>query len=182
MPEPPPHPVIIAPYDPEWPRQAEREGMRLVAALGANLLRVEHIGSTSVPGLAAKPVIDLMPVVASLEDLDWQRPLVATLGYEWFGEFGIEGRRFCTLTREGRRIVHLHAFQQGSPEIARHVAFRDYLRVHPDAARAYEGEKRRAAALHPEDSKAYNLEKWDWVAREDAKAMEWAGFRSSADA
>lgn len=182
MSEPRPHDVFIVPYDPEWPRLAALETMRLTGALGANLLRAEHMGSTSVPGLAAKPVIDLMPIVASLEDLDWQRPKVEALGYEWFGEFGIDGRRFCTLTRDGRRIAHLHFFQQGSPHIARHLAFRDYMRAHPGAARAYEAEKRRAAMLHPHDSKGYNLEKWAWVAREEAKAMAWAGIEGTDNA
>ncbi len=182
MGEPPPHAVVIAPSDPEWPRRAALEAMRLAAALGANLLRTEHVGSTSVPGLAAKPVVDLMPIVASLDDLDWQRAKVETLGYKWFGEFGIAGRRFCTMTRNGERVGHLHFFQQGSAEIPKHTVFRDYLRAHPDAARAYEIEKRRAAAIHPHDSLAYNREKADWVAAELAKAKAWAGIWDNAHA
>lgn len=182
MREPVPHPVEILPSDPEWRRLAELEAVRLKGALDANLQRTEHIGSTSVPGLAAKPIIDLIPVVASLDDLDWQRPKVEALGYEWFGEYGIEGRRFCILAKGSQRIAHLHFFQQGSPQITRHLAFRDYLRAHPGAVRAYEAEKRRAAALHPHDSSAYNLEKWDWVAREEAKALTWTGTEQSAHA
>lgn len=182
MRKPVPHHVEIVPYDPAWPAIAELEAIRLAGALGTNLLRTEHIGSTSVPGLAAKPIVDMIPVVVSLEDLDWQRPKIEALGYEWFGEYGIEGRRFCILSRDGKRVAHLHFFQQGSPQISRHVAFRDYLRANPGAASAYEAEKRRAAALHPLDSSAYNLEKWDWVVREEAKALEWAGLEQSARA
>ncbi|MEN3949958.1 GrpB family protein [Iodidimonas sp. SYSU 1G8] len=180
MREPAPHDVHIAPYDPEWPALAAFEAARLTAALTSNLLRTEHMGSTSVPGLAAKPIVDLLPVVASLEDLDWQRPRIEALGYDWFGAFGIEGRRFCILMKEGRPAVHLHFFQQDSPQIARHLIFRDYLRAHPDRARAYDAEKRRAAALHPQDSMAYNREKWDWVAREEARALAWAGRESTS--
>ena len=116
MREPVPHDVQIVLHDAEWPRFAELEAARLAGTLGTNLLRTEHVGSTSVPGLAAKPIVDMIPVVASLDDLDWQRPKVEALGYEWFGEYGIEGRRFCILSKEGKRVAHLHFFQQGSPQ------------------------------------------------------------------
>jgi GrpB-like predicted nucleotidyltransferase (UPF0157 family) len=168
------HSVIIATYDSEWPKRAAVEAARLAEALGGNLIKVEHIGSTSVPGLAAKPIIDLMPLVRSMEELDHDRVRVEALGFAWRGEFGIEGRRFCTLTdSEGVRLVNLHCFQSDSPEIERHLVFRDYLCVHLAVAREYEIEKRRAAALHPNDSRAYNDEKCEWVARAEAEAMKW---------
>ncbi|MEN3976931.1 GrpB family protein [Emcibacter sp. SYSU 3D8] len=182
MREPAIHDVEIVPYDPAWPSLAELESVRLAGVLGGTLLRIEHVGSTSVPGLAAKPIIDMIPVVANLDDLDWKRPNVEALGYAWFGEYGIEGRRFCSLDRNGKRTVHLHVFQQGSPQITRHLAFRNYLRANPAAARDYETEKHRAAALHPHDSSAYNREKWDWVARMEATAMDWAGSEPTANA
>lgn len=182
MREPPPHAVTIAPYDPEWPLMAELESMRLSAALGPALLRWEHFGSTAVPGLAAKPVIDLMGIVVSLEDLDWRRPLIEAAGYEWFGEFGIAGRRFNPLTRDGRRTVHLHFYRQDSVQVGRHLCVRDYLRAHPAAVREYEAEKRRAAAIHPDDSLAYNREKNVWVNRLERAAMAWAGIEDTAHA
>ena len=182
MPEPPPHPVIIAPHDPEWPSMAEFETVRLGSAVGPTLLRWEHFGSTAVPGLAAKPVIDLMGIVADLEELDWRRPHIEAAGYEWFGEFGIAGRRFKTLTRDGRRIVHLHFYQQDSDQVVRHLAVRDYLRAHPAAAREYEAEKRRAAALHPDDSLAYNRAKNAWVNQLEQAAMAWTGIRDTTHA
>jgi GrpB-like predicted nucleotidyltransferase (UPF0157 family) len=168
------HHVVIAPYDPTWPARANEESARLIEALGANVRRVEHIGSTSVPGLAAKPVIDLMPLVTSIEDLERDRTRIESLGYAWHGEFGIEGRRYCTVTNSaGVRLINLHAFQEDSPHVLRHLAFRNYLRAHPDVAREYENEKRRAASLHPNDSRAYNDEKFSWVARAEALALEW---------
>ena len=124
--------------------------------LEPTLVSVHHIGSTSVPGLAAKPIIDLMPLVTSLADLDRKRPAVEALGYIWHGELGIERRRYCTLSSEdGIRLVQLHFFTANCAEVERHVAFRDYLRACPEAARAYENEKRRARDLHPNDSHAY---------------------------
>src|ERR1700754_1322751 len=130
---PPPIAVALAQHDPAWADQAQREGERLKAAAGEVVLAVPHIGSTAIPGICAKPVLDLIPVVRSLEIFDTSRPSIETLGYSWWGEYGLPGRRYCTLDdpQTGNRLVQLHCFEQGSPEIARHLAFRDYLRVHP---------------------------------------------------
>src|SRR5580698_4316073 len=125
-------PVVLAPYNPVWPEMAERYAEKL-KALGRVLVIVHHIGSTSVPGLAAKPIIDLMPLVTSLSDLDRERSPIETLGYCWHGELGITGRRYCTLSDEsGNRIVQLHFFAANSPQVTRHLAFRDYLRAHAE--------------------------------------------------
>ena len=173
------HKVEIALHDPIWAQRAIAEARRFAEVLGPNLWRVEHFGSTSVPGLGAKPIIDLMPLVHDLERLIQERKQVETLGYLWHGEYGIEGRRLCTLTDAvGTRLVNVHFFQADSPQIERHLAFRDYLRAHPDVARDYEEEKRRAAALHPDDGNAYNEEKWEWVARTEANALAWMQGRA----
>lgn len=174
------HGVVIAPYDPSWPKRAAELGARLAEALGGILVRVEHIGSTTVPGLAAKPIIDLMPVVSSLDDLDRDRARVEALGYAWHGEFGIEGRRFCSLSDSASvRLANLHFFEAGSPHAPRHVIFRDYLRAHPNVARKYEEEKRRIASIHAKDSRGYADEKGPWVVRADADALQWYATRNS---
>ncbi len=147
-------------------------------ALGSTLVTVHHIGSTSVPGLAAKPIIDLMPVVTDLDELDRKRSLVEALGYSWHGELGITGRRYCALSNEdGNRIAQLHFFTAESPQIVRHLAFRDYLRTHPKEARAYEHEKRRARDLFPNDSHAYTDEKAAWIERAQGEALAWFATR-----
>ncbi len=175
---PPPHAVVLEPYDPRWPALAAQETLRLRQALGANLILVEHFGSTAVPGLAAKPVIDLMLLVADQAALDRDRPTIEALGFEWYGEFGIPGRRFCTFTdADGVRRIHLHGYAANSPQVGRHLIFRDYLRTHPHEARAYEREKRRAAALHPRDSLAYHDEKDAWVSACEARALVWRADR-----
>src|SRR5438067_486855 len=111
----PPIPVVLVPYDPEWPNLAAAQAGRL-RVLGSVLVTVHHIGSTSVPGLAAKPVIDLMPLVTDLSALDRERSRLEALGYEWYGEFGIAGRRHCTLSDEiGNRAVNIHFFKVDSP-------------------------------------------------------------------
>jgi GrpB-like predicted nucleotidyltransferase (UPF0157 family) len=165
--------VILAAYDPEWPRAAERHAERLLV-LGPCLICVHHIGSTSVPGLAAKPIIDLMPLVTDLAHLDRQRQSVEALGYDWRGEYGISGRRYCTLSDPaGIRVAHFHFFRADSPQAKRHIAFRDYLRAHRDVAEAYENEKRRAQRLHPDNARGYSDEKDAWIRNTEAKALIW---------
>jgi [ribosomal protein S5]-alanine N-acetyltransferase len=171
---PPPIPVVLVPYDPSWPRLAAAFGEEL-QVLGPVLVAVHHIGSTSVPGLAAKPIIDLMPLVTSLTDLERHRARVEALGYGWYGELGIPERRYCARSdAAGNCIAQLHFFAADSPQVARHLAFRDYLRAHSAAARSYEEEKRRARDLHPNDSHAYTDAKADWIRRIEATALAWA--------
>jgi GrpB-like predicted nucleotidyltransferase (UPF0157 family) len=150
-------------------RQAER-----LRVLGSVLVTVHHIGSTSVPGLAAKPIVDLMPLVTGLAGLDRERSRVEALGYKWHGEFGIPERRYCTLNDgNGTRVAQLHFFEADSSQVKRHIAFRDYLRAHPEAAGAYETEKRRARDLHPNDPNAYCDEKAAWIQKMEALALVW---------
>jgi GrpB-like predicted nucleotidyltransferase (UPF0157 family) len=167
-------PVVLVAHDPAWTKRAAHERMRIVDALGDLVLAVHHIGSTSIPGIVAKPIVDLMPIVQSLHLLDAQESAVRDLGYEWRGEFGIEGRRFCSLNDAmGHRIAHVHFFAPDCSEIERNLAFRDYLRAHRDEALAYQAEKQRAAALHPDDSTAYTEEKGAWIRACKARALAW---------
>ena len=179
---PPPIPVVLTAYDPEWPKIAADHAERLWT-LGSIIVAVHHIGSTSVPGLSAKPIIDLMPLVTDLAELDRLRSRVEALGYDWHGELGISGRRYCALSDgAGLRIAQLHFFTADSPQVERHIAFRDYLRAHRDVALAYETEKRRARDLHPDDSHAYTDEKAGWIRDTEAKALDWfAASRSTQD-
>jgi GrpB-like predicted nucleotidyltransferase (UPF0157 family) len=174
-----PIPVNLTAYNPEWPRIAAAHAEHL-QVLGPSLVTVHHIGSTSVPGLIAKPIIDLMPIVTNLTSLDEQRQRIEALGYQWHGEFGIPGRRYCTLADgAGIRAVQLHFFKEGSPHVERHVAFGDYLRAHPEEANAYAIEKRRAQSLHPTNSHTYADEKDKWIRAAETKALIWASRQKS---
>jgi GrpB-like predicted nucleotidyltransferase (UPF0157 family) len=173
-----PFPVRLVDYDPDWPRQAAERIARL-RVLEPVLVAVHHIGSTAIPGLIAKPIIDLMPLVTDLGALDQERGAVEALGYRWHGEYGIAGRRYCTLEIGDRRVAQLHFFTMGSREAHRHLAFRDYLRAHPGIAAAYAEVKRRARDLHPGDSHAYGAEKQPWIDRAEADALVWYGARNA---
>lgn len=148
--------VVIVDYAPAWPQAFLAERARLEAILGDNAVAIHHIGSTSVPGLPAKPIIDIMPVVRSLEQVDASCDALVALGYEVLGEFGIPGRRYM---RKGgdARTHNVHIFAATDTEnIARHLGFRDYLRQHPDICAAYADLKRTLAKRYPYDIMAYN--------------------------
>jgi GrpB-like predicted nucleotidyltransferase (UPF0157 family) len=178
---PPPIPVVLAAYNPDWPALAARHAERLLG-LGSVVAVVHHIGSTAIPGLAAKPIIDLMPLVVNVTALDRARGRIEALGYAWHGAYGMAGRRYCTLCDDaGVRAVQLHFFGMDSPHAVRHIAFRDYLRAHADVARAYEAEKRRARDLHPDDSHSYGHAKSAWIRAVEAAALTWyAGLDRAA--
>lgn len=172
-------PIELVPHDPAWAVTAAREAERLQGALGDVLLEVLHIGSTAIPTIRAKPIVDLAPVVTALDALDAKREAVVALGYEWRGEFGISGRRYCVLVDEtsGKRIAQLHMFAHDAKELSRHVTFRDYLRAHVDEARAYEAQKLAAMARHPDDVNRYNDAKSDWIRACEKRAAAWAAER-----
>ncbi len=139
-------PIVLAEFDPAWPAIYEREAGRLRSILGDRILRLEHVGSTSVPGLAAKPIIDMVLAVASSADEPAYLPAMEGGGYvlrirepDWF-----EHRLF----RDPDTAINLHVFSKGSPEIARMLAFRDRLRTHDDERRRYEDVKHELAARH----------------------------------
>ncbi len=167
--------VELVPHDPAWAVRAREAGEALGGALGDLLVAVHHIGSTAIPAIKAKPIVDLMPLVTSLADLDARAHKVKALGYEWRGEFGIAGRRYCTLAdpQTGKRLIHVHFFVEGWPDVERHLSFRDYLRAHVDEAREYEAQKLRAAVLHPGDMLAYNDVKGPWIKACERRALAW---------
>lgn len=163
----------FADYSPAWLCEFAAEASRLRDLIGAELLEVHHIGSTSVPGLAAKPVIDLLPLVLEIATMDRLSPTMVAAGYRVWGEYGIPSRRFFTKDQGGTRTHNLHFFAATSPEIERHLAFSAYLRSHPDACREYEALKRQAIARHPTDIAAYSDFKDAWIKRVEPIAVQW---------
>ncbi len=118
--------VAIVTYDEQWPDLFEAERVLLQITLGQVISRIYHIGSTSVPGLAAKPVIDILLEVVDLNKLDELNAEIENAGYTARGENGIQNRRYFTKGGE-QRTHHVHAFVIGDTQIVKHVAFRDYL-------------------------------------------------------
>ncbi|MEL7025685.1 MAG: GrpB family protein [Pseudomonadota bacterium] len=166
--------MIEAP-DPSWPHMATQlidEWSDTVRGL----IAVHHIGSTSVFGLPAKPVIDLLPVFETDGALDAAQRSVEAMGYEWLGEYGLPGRRYARRNGpDGHREVQVHCYALGSPEITRHLAFRDALRGNAGLRAAYTSVKARCAALHAGDPRAYGDCKSSWIKKVEARALERLG-------
>jgi GrpB-like predicted nucleotidyltransferase (UPF0157 family) len=175
MRSPKPISVELLPHDPNWPHLASHEARLLAQALEPCSLTVHHIGSTSIPSVRAKPILDLMPVVSNLIELDKHRVKWKHLGYEWWGELGLPERRYFTKSdpTTGRRIVQLHCYEAGSAEITRHLAFRDYLRAHRELAAEYDHLKADCQRLHPSNSHAYGDCKSAWIKNVEVNALKW---------
>ena len=170
---PPPFPVKLVPHDPRWIGKAAEESRALATMISSCLRVIHHIGSTAIPNIRAKPIVDLMPVVTNLAALEALRGEIEALGYEWWGELGLPGRRYCSKIdpETGLRLVQLHCYAEGAPDIARHLAFGDFLLEHPAIAQDYDREKVRCQSLHPRDSHAYSDCKNGWIKRIEAEAM-----------
>jgi GrpB-like predicted nucleotidyltransferase (UPF0157 family) len=135
----------IVPYDPNWPRAFAAERARIAVGLGARALRIEHNGSTAVPGLAAKPIIDIQVSVAALHPIDAYAPRLAGLGYVHVPHADDSFCPFFHRPATWPHTQHVHVVQAGGDEERRTLAFRDYLREHRDVADEYAALKRRLA-------------------------------------
>jgi GrpB-like predicted nucleotidyltransferase (UPF0157 family) len=150
------------------------ESVAVAEALGSNALAIHHIGSTAIPAIHAKPVIDMLVEVMDHAQTDACNAGMGSLGYEPRGEFGIPGRRFFRKNDPvGLRTHHIHAFVRGSAEITRHLAFRDFMRAHSEYSEQYSLLKQRLAAAHPRDLEAYMDGKDAFIKEMDQKAALW---------
>ncbi|MFZ4689929.1 MAG: GrpB family protein [Polymorphobacter sp.] len=165
--------VTLAPHDPAWVQAFAAEAVAISAAVPG--LTLHHIGSTAIPGILAKPIIDMLGDVPALRLVEAASPRLAALGYQVMGAFGIEGRRYFRKDdARGNRTHHLHVFASGSAHLVRHLAFRDYLRAHPDVAAAYAATK--AALAHRDD---YADAKAPFVRATEAEALAWTQVTAS---
>lgn len=165
--------VNVRSYDPAWERMAAAEADMIRSALGGVLLAVMHIGSTSVPGLCAKPILDFLGIVPDLFGLDARAEALEKLGYTGMGENGLPGRRFFK-KGEAPRTHHLHFYQRDNVrEIERHLALPAYLRAHQAEAEAYGVLKSKLAATFPQDIEAYMAGKSAFVRELEARALLW---------
>lgn len=157
--------IELVPYDPKWAEQFENEARVIYPALGSNCLALHHFGSTSIPGLSAKPKIDILAVVHHLASIDGKA--LESIGFESRGEVIPTGRYFCKKTPR----VHLHIFEKGNPLIQRNLNFRDWLRFNKHDRAAYEKLKQQLAATHT-DEMSYCRAKTEFIAQIIEKAEE----------
>ncbi|AGT31058.1 hypothetical protein M493_03760 [Geobacillus genomosp. 3] len=164
--------VEVMPYQLRWAALFEQEAERLRQIFDKEIIAIHHIGSTSVPGLKAKPIIDIMAVVTDISRVDECNGAMAAIGYEPKGENGIPGRRYFQKGGD-RRTHHVHMYEAGNPHIERHLAFRDYLRAHPKEAERYGNLKEKLAFQFPYDIDSYIKGKELLVLELERKAKAW---------
>ena len=166
--------VEIVPHNPQWRNAFEVEAKHVAAALGENVVAIHHIGSTAIPNIYAKPVIDLLVEVRDITEVDGRSSAMESFGYEVMGEYGIAGRRYFRKdNQEGIRTHQIHAFESGTAELDRHLAFRDYLIAHPVDAQRYSELKRKLAEKHPQNIDEYMDGKDGFIKEMDLRAARW---------
>ena len=173
--------IVVSAYDPRWPALFEQERARIQGALGGFALAVEHIGSTAVPGLPSKPIIDLLVGVPDLDEAQrrFVAPMIA-LGYIYMPEYEswLPGELFFRKGPPGPWTHHVHVMALSHPRWQKLVLFRDYLRAHPEAAQAYAAIKRELAGASKDDIAAYRDGKTAFVEATTAQALAWGATRA----
>lgn len=169
--------LTVVDYDDMWPTLFENERSLLQTTLGHVKSLIHHIGSTSVPGLSAKPVIDILIEVTNLDELDSMNQAMERAGYTVRGENGISNRRYFT-KGGNQRSHHIHAFTTGDVQIIKHLAFRDYLIKNNDIATQYALMKNNAVLLCENDTHRYSIYKADFIQKHLRMALIDAGHQS----
>ncbi|WP_270170188.1 GrpB family protein [Paenibacillus sp. SYP-B4298] len=163
--------VRLSEFSEDWMRLFHEEAVFLKTIFNEEIVRFEHFGSTSVPGMKAKPVIDMMCIVTSIHQIDLFNDKMRALGYDVAGEWGIPGRR---LFRKGgeNRTHHIHFYEMNNPQIERHLVFRDYLKAHPEEVVRYSRFKEELTR-HFEDTSGYSPAKKAFVTEMEQLALAW---------
>jgi GrpB-like predicted nucleotidyltransferase (UPF0157 family) len=166
--------VEVVPHNPDWNISFKEQFLQLAIALGNNAIAIHHIGSTAIHTVYAKPIIDILVEVKDLLQVENRSGAIESLDYIAMGEFGIPERRFFLKDNHlGIRTHHLHIFETGSPQIDRHLAFRDYLRCHYEDALKYSTLKYQLAQQFPSDIQGYLDGKNEFIQEIDRRAATW---------
>jgi Uncharacterized conserved protein len=148
--------IVVLPYDENWSAEFQKIKAELISAVGGYVLRIEHVGSTSVAGLSAKPIIDIDAIIPDYSCFPDVAARLSLLGYEHEGNLGIPDREAFQYTEKPHLMLHhLYVCPQYSEELKRHLIFRDYLRNHKEDVEAYSRIKEQAALLYPSDIDSY---------------------------
>ena len=152
--------VLVVPYDEKWKAEFERIKEELLTVIGSHVIAIEHVGSTAVKGLAAKPVIDIDVVIKNYNTFDVIKEKLAQIGYTHEGDLGIKDRQAFKYENKPHLMKHhLYICPEYSEEFKRHIAFRDYLRLHSEDRDWYGEVKTLAAKCYPEDIDSYMIAK-----------------------
>ena len=165
--------VKVVPHDPRWSQKYEKEARIIQSIFKKEIITTHHFGSTAIPGISAKPIIDILVEVHDIDRIDECNKDMIEQGYIPKGEFGIPNRRLFIKGSEELRISHIHVFQKGDPEITRHLKFRDFMIAHLKDAQEYSQLKERLAREYPENMDSYIDGKDAFIKKIDKKAKAW---------
>jgi GrpB-like predicted nucleotidyltransferase (UPF0157 family) len=166
-------------YDPDWPRQFSIIKSFLKDVFGDKAIQIEHIGSTSIPEMKAKPVIDVLIVVEKMEQFEKQKEKMVEAGYEWLENYiAPDSLIFYKLGPEGEKLENIHILEVKAPKARQFIVMRDYLRTHPEKAKAYSEVKQKGFDLHPDDYPAYREVKAPLLMELESMAYEWDDLRN----
>lgn len=153
----------IEPYNSEWPKLFAQEAKKLLKILAPAILKIEHIGSTAIPGIKAKPIIDILITTKNIADIDSLTEKMEKNGYISGGEFGLPGRRFFCSGNTKHCYTHVHIYEDNHPSVSTYLTFRDYMINHPNAVKEYEALKTELARKYPHNRSLYTLGKNDFI-------------------
>ena len=165
--------VEVVSHQEEWAQMFQDECEKLLGVFGNEVMNIYHIGSTAIPTIHAKPVIDMLVEVKRLDRVDERNGDMKSIGYEAMGAYGMAKRRFF-MKGGDRRTHHVHVFQHGNDEITRHVLFRDYMIAHPKEAHKYNQLKKRLAKVFPNGMAEYIEGKNKYIKEIDKRAKKWS--------
>lgn len=162
------HPVD---HNPSWPLEFLEVSEEITSIMDKHLLKLHHIGSTAIPNLMAKPIIDILGVTGDFEKISSYKVQMQSRGFEFKGEFGISQRAY--FSRSQGIAVHLHIFPENHSQVTKHLLFRDYLLMHPEAVRAYQAKKEELLRLSPQSREVYQQGKEDLINQIMEAAYNW---------
>jgi GrpB-like predicted nucleotidyltransferase (UPF0157 family) len=165
--------IQLVAHDPTWQENFKEEANRLNSILGKEVIAIYHIGSTSVPNIWAKPIIDILIEVQDIDRIDDLNSIMLQRVYTPKGEYGLPGRRYFVKGDEENHTHHIHIYTQGHTDVARHLNFRDYLQTHPDEAHGYSILKEELARRYIGDIDAYQSGKAELIKELERKANLW---------
>jgi len=163
----------IKPYDPQWPFEFEKIKKLLIEMFDENIVYIEHVGSTSVPGMKAKPLIDVLMVVKDIDDCKNQSEKITSLGYKMRENVLEDNSLLFEKFSGNEKVENIHVFTNGAPKINQFIDVRDYLRTHSERAEAYGNLKEKIQQEHPDDYFAYRPKKADFLKETVRLATEW---------
>lgn len=164
---------VIVPYNPEWPKMFQRIRNTLVPVFGNIAERIEHIGSTAIPGMVGKPTVDVLVIVKHIFEVDALNLKMADLGYLALGEYVVPGGRLFALEKNSERQANIHCFAADHPKTKQLLSWREYLLTHPEEAHAYAQLKQNLYTRYPTDYGAYRKEKDAYMTELNKRAEAW---------